>query len=155
MEQLIDLFEQTRQQLQQILPIASDIRLSFNVGYRAVGQCIKKKGYYHIILSKLLLHCNQQQIKDIIAHELIHTCPHGMGHGKIFKCFANELRQHGYNVETRTPYDTVQTILRFVNFKYFYFCETCDKQFPTKRPLQQLDNRICPYCGGKIKQKHQ
>ena len=57
---------------------------------RALGQCKVIMNGYEISLNRcmLLSKVPEQEVKNTIAHELLHTCPECMNHGKKWKAAA-------------------------------------------------------------------
>lgn len=70
------------------------------------------KGAYLIAFSSVLfVHFNhevEEAVRNIAAHELCHTCPKSMNHGKQWKRWVGVLNEHGYKVNPK-PYSKKDT----------------------------------------------
>ena len=78
--------------------------VEFTVNTRAKkrwGQCIKRTDGYHININARL--CDGEHddgLKDTIIHELLHTCPECMTHGKQWRKWSRLVRDKtGINVQ--------------------------------------------------------
>ena len=99
-----------------------------------------------IEVSKHLLKCNRYLIKNVIAHELIHTVQGCFNHGYMFRAYANKLNRLGYNVEIK---NNDKQFGQNIQYKYKLTCLKCGKVFYRHR-LAKGDIRHSS-CGGKIK----
>lgn len=97
------------------IPIAKRIILDQKIHkstdwYGLTGKA--KGGAYVVAFSAtLFLHFNgevEEALRNIAAHELCHTCPRSMNHGKEWKRWVREMNKHGYKVNDK-PYSQKET----------------------------------------------
>ncbi|MDD4377128.1 MAG: SprT-like domain-containing protein [Eubacteriales bacterium] len=142
------------------IPLANNIVLD-RENTRAklrLGSCkkIKKIGKieYHIELSNKLRKLNDREIKSVIAHELIHTCPDCMNHGIIWKEYSKIANAKlGYNVERCTNIEGLNIDVEEKQYKYKIYCENCNfvtYRMKKTRITNSPENYRCPECRGKI-----
>ena len=70
--------------------------------YDRVGACYKYKfpERYEIHLSQDVLQATEYEIKNIIAHEMLHTCYLCMPHDGAWKVYQRKMNKHlGYNIQ--------------------------------------------------------
>lgn len=71
-----------------------------------------KDGAFLIAFSStLFVHFNsevEEALKNIAAHELCHTCPKSMNHGRPWKKWVGVLNKNGYKINPR-PYSRRET----------------------------------------------
>ena len=70
--------------------------------YDRVAACYKYKfpERYEIHLSPDVLMADEHEIKNIIAHEVLHTCASSMPHEGIWKLYQGKMNRHlGYNIQ--------------------------------------------------------
>jgi len=79
-----------------------------------------------------------EHLENTLLHELIHTCPYCMNHGKNFKKYANMINKaYGYNISiytskeeqsTREQYMEKKSISCDSQYKFSVICDTCHKE---------------------------
>lgn len=92
------------------------------------GSCSRRKPH-HISISEHIVH-DEKTLKDILYHELIHTCPDCMNHGKLFKHYMRIVNQQlGAHVVTRLDEATTQKCglldAKIQKAKYRVYCPNC------------------------------
>jgi predicted SprT family Zn-dependent metalloprotease len=105
--------------------IMDDIRLLNKTNKRTLGKCRKwMGGTYEIYLNPMLLEMSDQLIKDVIAHELIHTVEGCFDHGFEFKKQMGNvnLNCNNYKVEVRTTSNEWKEKRKY---KYKLTCKKC------------------------------
>lgn len=116
-----------------------------------LGKCNKiTEDYYQIQLSKYLLDCDTQLIKNVIAHELLHTIHGCFNHGESFVRYANlvnRLFPH-YKIEVK---NTNKQFSQNIKYKYKITCLNCGKVFYKNRLPKGHEFLKHSQCGGKIK----
>lgn len=115
---------------------------------------------FTIELSKKVLACKEEKIKEILAHEILHTCPACQNHGKKWKMYAGMMnRAYHYEICTTTSDramglpESQETEKREIG-RYFLQCAGCGAILVRKRacPLTRNPERYrCAKCGGKLK----
>ena len=124
------------------------------------GQCRKTPAGYSInINADLLREANDERgLMNTLLHELLHTCPGCMNHGKIWKGYAEQVRlAYGYDVKRCSSAEekgvTEKTVGRKEDYKYFCRCEKCGYVFKYKRMCKTVENPgryIHTDCGGRL-----
>lgn len=157
----LQLVSEVIEELKDILPISHSIEWVDSKSTSYVGRCYwtKKKIAISVYLK------NKQDIKDTIAHELIHM--YGIhGHGKEFKEYCDKINALGlgYNVKTTakevTNLDEIRKIRkekreqRKTNGKqYITWCKCCGHAWISTRKHRNINRWKCASCGGKLGQK--
>ena len=71
-----------------------------------------EKGQFLIAFSSIIfVHFRtevEEALRNIAAHELCHTCPRSMNHGKEWKKWVERLNEHGYRINPK-PYSKRDT----------------------------------------------
>jgi len=168
-QRLEELFKEVIKEAENIgIPIARTLApLKINTRAKARFGCcrLEKKPFgrseYHIEISEKTLYSSEKNIKQIIAHELLHTCPDCMNHGERWKVYASAMNKvYGYNI-TRTSTDEKlglrpedSTGIREQSYKYTLICQKCSAKIRRKRMCKVVENPDryrCGKCGGKLK----
>lgn len=132
---------------------------------RRFGCCRCERGSggricFTIELSKKVLACKEEKIKEILAHEILHTCPDCQNHGKKWKIYAGMMNQaYHYEIRTTTTDRAMglpenQETEKRETVRYFLQCQGCGAVLVRKRacPLTHCPERYrCAKCGGKLK----
>lgn len=127
-------------------------KLSFRINSRAVrrrGACKKKDGGFVIELSVHCLNDPDQEIKNVIAHELIHTCKNCFNHGTAFKQYMELINTKGYSVSTTYTSEAPEIEQ---NAKYKIVCKSCGNTIYRMRMseiIKHPQNYKCT-CGGQL-----
>ncbi len=132
-------------------------RLTINGRVRSrFGKCTKKGSGYEIELSGHLMEADDTAIETVILHELLHTCPRCLNHGKLWKAYAEKLNhKYGYRITATSSYHSMgledpgsrETV------KYMIKCTKCGTEYPRKRKcslVENVDRYRCGKCGGKL-----
>ena len=96
-----EILQDVRRELISVgIPVSPNIKgLRINTRTKKrLGCCQKEKRQgqheaYIIEISKNVLSCREEDIRMIMAHELIHTCPGCFDHGKKWKKYASVARK--------------------------------------------------------------
>ena len=120
------------------------------------GSCKKTAMGFQIEICEAVLDASVQDIKNIIAHELLHTCYGCYNHGKRWKAYAEKMNNmHGYNITTTTTYEKIglERPERKPDYKYKIECTKCGKVFFRQKKSKLITNtkRYRCTCGGKLK----
>lgn len=153
----LQLVEEVKEDLKSILFIPHSITWTDSKSTSYVGRCYWKQK--KIAISVYLK--DKQDIKDTIAHELIHM--YGIhGHGKEFKEYCDKINSLGlgYNVKTNakdvTNIDEIRKIRkekREKRTKYITWCKCCGNYWIGTRKHRNINHWKCASCGGKLGQK--
>lgn len=150
------LLKQVKKELKGIIPYSDSISSKVKIvkAKSFLGQCKRlglvdyaKKGFqFEIKLSKYLLECDKQLIKNTIAHELIHTCKGCFNHGYNFKSLMYKINKElGYNVALK---NNNKEFSQKFEYKYKLTCSKCGKVFYRNRlPKYRVFLRHA-YCNG-------
>ena len=115
---------------------------------------------FEIELSQKVLACEDKKIKEILAHEILHTCSGCQNHGKKWKEYAAAMNHaYGYAITTMTSdaamgLPETEECYRRESYKYVLQCQGCGAMIHRKRAsrLTRYPQRYrCAKCGGKLK----
>ena len=111
-------------------------------------------GVFDISISEILLQddVDDQQVKNTIAHELLHTVEGCMNHGRYWHKLARLVNERcpQYNIKDRTSAEEKGI---HIEYKYILRCTKCGAQAGRHRRSRFVDhpeNYICSKCGGKF-----
>lgn len=148
-ENLNNLFNETRHDLQMLnIPVGSISEFSTCKRTAAWGDCTQlKDGSFRIRVSEILLSAKKERIKDTICHELLHTIPGCMNHGKLWKSYANIVNNEypgKYHIKrTTTAYekgiDSSQIPSAEIKYKYEVSCNNCGAKFYYKKECKVIN----------------
>lgn len=100
-----------------------------------------------IINKKLVLFGNEQDIKNTICHELIHSAPQCRyeGHRGFWKTCANVMNNHGYDIKARCHYEL--NVDYTTIYKYVVKCANCGMIQGFNRKRDVIKNPYNYRCG--------
>ena len=144
------------------IPVSERIDPNITVNKRAQSRfasCKRNKAYreekFIIEVTTALLAAEEKVIKEILAHEVLHTCPGCYNHGPKWKSFADKVNRHyGYRIKTTSSYEELglqkPEVKRSV--KYIITCQKCGNQLfrQKKSKLVTHTNSYRCKCGGKL-----
>ena len=163
------------QLLQQVIAEAKALRIPLGTiadevkinprAKRRFGCCRSERNFhgrssFTIELSAKVLACQEDKIREILAHEILHTCPGCQNHGKKWKIYAGRMNQtYGYAITTTTSEQAMGLpetagARQAETAKYFLQCQGCGAILARRRacPLTRDPSRYrCAKCGGKLK----
>lgn len=127
--------------------------LGVNKCTSSLGRCRKYfYGAYKVELSKYLLGCSEQLIKDTLLHEIIHTFPRCFNHSYNFKHFARIISEEfNANVQVKSNSKEFAEQRPVQTYKYKITCLGCGATFYRKRLPKNIENYTHSSCGGKLK----
>jgi hypothetical protein len=103
----------------------------------SLGHCIRNINDYSytIYVSKYLLNCSDKLIRNVLAHELIHTIPNCFAHNNEFiKNMLYINKYYGFNIEIRnTDKEFKKQLENKNNYKYKIRCPKCGVVFYRNR----------------------
>ena len=152
MTRVYELFHEVKNELKDLVPYSKNLSPSLGElkTKKTLGRCYSMYGMFRISLSKYLLECSEQLIKNVIAHEIIHTVPYCFNHGRNFQYYANLVNYKlGYNVEVRNTNKEFNPPR-----KYKLTCLECGKVYYRDRLNQRyVANEVyrCNLDNGKLK----
>lgn len=130
---------------------------------RRFGQCRKSAGEFTINLSMHLFQAKDEEIEEVILHELLHTCYGCMNHGKRWKRYAEKIYQ-AYGIQIKVTGNDGEYGQEYVQklqqeYHYLFRCNSCGKSFgyfrmcPSVKELLSAEGKQAKYirckCGGK------
>ncbi len=142
------------------IPISTDIDPNIIINKRARSRfaACKKKGSspYIIEVGEALLGSDRMVVKNILAHEILHTCYGCYNHGKRWKLYADKMnRAYGYHITTTTTYEALglEAPERKRTIHYVIVCQKCGHEFyrQKKSKLVTETNHYRCKCGGRLK----
>ena len=119
------------------------------------GQCEKKYGQYKITINEYLINTNnEKEIKDTIIHEILHTLPDCMNHGKIWKQKAMIINNR-YNMDISRcgNFQIVEMQEAKEEVQYMFKCKDCGQIIKRKRMskfVREYEHYHCAICKGKF-----
>lgn len=164
-KELKDLVSQVAGELKKIgVPISDNIEkvVINNRAKKRLGCCKRRKNtlgktFYTIEISKYALNCEEKNLRNIIAHELIHTCRGCFNHGKKWKKLAGaaELKANYHITRTVDYKDLGLEVPASANQEvHIIVCEGCGLKFERKRMcklIKNIGNYRCGKCGSSLK----
>lgn len=141
---------------------ASGSTINWNSRFtRRAGTCkaVRRSGVSYSIEISSLLKGKDRALKDVICHELIHTCPCCFNHAEGFQQAAALMTLKGYDVHTifsaeKAEAEQIEFAPRKPQpYKYAAVCESCGRMYKRKRicdVIRHPENYRCE-CGGKLK----
>lgn len=110
---------------------------------------------YEIEISSLLYDKEDQIVKEIILHELLHTCKDCFNHGNKWKKYAHQVKEeYGYNITSRADYSELDLDVSCSNpYKYCIRCTACGQEsyrLRRSKVIEHLKLYKCRFCGGAL-----
>lgn len=123
---------------------------------RRLGCCkkvmIDGKISYEIEISTMLENEDDKKIKEIIHHELLHTCKGCLNHGQKWKSLAAEVNKaYGYRITTTAKTEEIEQT--YPRYKYMVRCKECGTasyRMKKSRVVNHPENYRCSKCGGRL-----
>lgn len=145
------------------IPISENIYPDVIINYRAkkrFGACktiIKdNKKHFQIEIGSALSVCSDDILKNILIHEIIHTCEGCLNHGKLWKIYAEKANEiYGYNVKRTSTYEEIGICINDENkgkYKYKIVCDKCQRvSYRVKKSsIVKNPSKYRCACGGRI-----
>lgn len=141
------------------LPVSKYIEPEVLINRRAksrFGSCRKTAKGFSIEISEMMLDADPFYIKNILAHEIIHTCRGCQNHGKKWKMYTEAMNEaYGYKITTTSSYEKMglDRPQQKKEYKYMIQCQSCGKKIYRQRKsklITHTDYYRCK-CGGFLK----
>ena len=133
------------------IPVSNKINEQIKINSRAkkrLGCCRYQNGQYIIEISSLIID-DMDICKQVLAHEILHTCPGCMNHGKRWKQYAWQMNQsYGYHISRISPGNNqVQP-----DYRYLLVCNHCHSQIKRQRfsSVIKYPSKYRCVCGGTL-----
>lgn len=140
------------------IPVPFDINKEIIINSRPkkrLGCCRKLNNVFTIELSSFVLEYDKKRIKEIIAHEVLHTVDSCFNHGPYWKLYAERMNNvYGYNIKRVAikDDDNCKSTEKRKEYKYVITCKKCGCTFYRMKETKVTRN-INKYrcrCGGKL-----
>lgn len=143
------------------IPISDNIDKSVLINKRAksrFGACkienVNNKKHFKIEIRSALYICEDFKLKEVLAHEVLHTCRGCANHGETWKRYAKLMNdQYGYNIKRVANNREYDLDTSCGNYKYKIICNKCGKEIYRQKKtkvITNIENYRCK-CGGKLR----
>lgn len=137
------------------IPVSDKINSHIYINTRRktiLGTCERQKnGEFRIVISLFVISGSEDEIKNVIAHEILHTCPKCANHGKQWKTYADRLgKAIGQKIERTGNCGGAESVKQ--KAPYVLICQECGKEFyrfRKSRLVSKPESYRCA-CGGEI-----
>lgn len=137
------------------IPVSPALCPHISINRRATtrfGCCVQQGGGFVIELSHRLLTAECSACCQILAHEILHTCPDCRNHGAVWKHYAAQMNAaYGYRI-ARTATCEALGIQAEKPVRHLLVCDQCGLEFKrskASRLVTQPQRYRCK-CGGKL-----
>lgn len=120
------------------------------------GCCKLENGIFHLEISSFILVCETSRIRNVIAHEVLHTCRGCNNHGKIWKQYAAMMnRAYGYTIKSTSSFAEMglpEPEPASDRIRYVMKCTKCGREYPRQRftcVMKKINAYRCN-CGGRL-----
>lgn len=152
-----ELLKVVKEDLKGVVPysehISSNVLLLSKRNKRTLGKCTRNldSSYFVISLNPKLENMSEQLIKDVLAHEIIHTVKGCFNHGYNFKSCMYYVNRYckNYNVEVKSNNEEWNENKQY---KYKLTCKKCGKVIYRNRIIHKWA-KLGLYshkCGGDL-----
>ena len=137
------------------IPISRRIAPHVEVNTRAqtrFGCCRSRSGWHTIEVSSVLLDAEEHSVRQVLAHEILHTCPGCADHGAGWQYWASLMsRQFGYNIH-RTDSHQSLGLKDPRPVRYVVVCRQCGRRTNRMKrsPLVVHPEHYRCKCGGSL-----
>lgn len=126
-----------------------------NVVYSNKPAYSMQRNYFLIEICEAMLDASEQEIKNVIAHEVLHTCYGCYNHGKRWKSYAVKMNKiYGYNITSTTTYEKLglKKPEKKIIYRYKIQCQKCGKTLYRQKKSRLITNtgQYRCKCGGKL-----
>ncbi|MEA4893117.1 MAG: SprT-like domain-containing protein [Peptococcaceae bacterium] len=141
------------------IPVSPRIFPQVRINQRArtrFGCCVKQGGDYRIEAAEKLLFGPEFSLCQTLAHEVLHTCPGCINHGKAWQAYAKRMNEaYGYRI-SRTASCRELAVEAVVEPKHLVVCTKCGTEFyrlRNSRLIRQPERYRCR-CGGRLERRY-
>ncbi len=140
------------------IPVSGRICPTVGVNRRArtrFGCCRRDGGVYCIEIAAALLGAHESAICQVLAHEVLHTCPGCANHGVRWKGWAARMNaRYGYRI-SRTDSHAALGLEDDRPVRFLVVCRRCGRRIPRMKrsPLVEHPERYRCACGGTFEVK--
>lgn len=147
------------------IPVSEKVDPIVRINYRAkarFGICRETRKGFQIEISGFVAEGPEQAILQVIAHEILHTCPGCRNHGARWKCWAEKMNKAwGYRIRSVSTADELgleqDSFSKHRTALYCLECAACGAIFERYRKsrLVREPGRYRCRCGGALKRKEE
>ena len=155
-EQLDDLLIRVLKQARSLsIPVSGSIDPHVVVNTRAktrFGCCRTRGGRHTIEVAASLLTAEETAVCQVLAHEVLHTCPGCANHGVRWQRWAALISERfGYDIHRTDSHDGLG-IADDRPVRYLVVCRRCGNRIPRMKrsPLVEQPQRYRCKCGGSL-----
>lgn len=136
------------------IPISREIEPRVRINRRAAsrfGCCRYQGGKYTIEVAGRVAEGPAESCREILAHEVLHTCYGCRNHGKRWKGYAQKMNSvYGYHIARTSTNEELR--LEEGACKYLLRCRECGAEFKRLRAssLTRNPERYRCKCGGRL-----
>ena len=137
------------------IPVSSRICPTVSVNRRAktrFGCCRTQNRTHTIEIAAALLDADAMAVRQVLAHEALHTCPGCANHGPRWKGWAARMNAlYGYQI-SRTDSHEELGLTDDRPVRYLVVCRRCGRETPRMKrsPLVDHPERYRCRCGGAL-----
>lgn len=137
------------------IPVSARICPTVAVNRRArtrFGCCRTQRGTHTIEVAAALLNADVRALRQVLAHEILHTCPDCADHGARWKHWAGRMNAlFGYDIH-RTDSHEGLGLADDRPVRYLVVCSKCGRESPRMKrsPLVDHPERYRCRCGGTL-----
>lgn len=143
------------------IPVPKNINRQIRINPRPkkrFGCCNTMGGKYNIEISEFVLKADEEKVKEVLAHEILHTCKGCRNHGPRWKEYAERMNErYGYHIKRVSSFQEMglaeaQEDHCEDRIRYIIKCEKCGKEYPRQRftcVMKKINAYRCQ-CGGKL-----
>jgi predicted SprT family Zn-dependent metalloprotease len=120
----------------------------------ALGECWYHNGKFNISISVYAIDgLSEKQLKDVVAHEVLHCARGCYNHGREFHYYARTMAAYGYLIDTKADEQASGDFMAAVPAKYRVYCPNCGllasfhRNCKTLNSVRRLRSR-CAKCGS-------
>ncbi len=137
------------------IPVSPHISPRVQINRRAktrLGCCRATQSGHTIEVAAVLCDAGEAAIRQVLAHEVLHTCPGCANHGPRWRGWAQRMNAAwGYRIQRTDSYQALG--LRDPRpVHYLVVCQSCGHQIPRMKrsPLVDHPERFRCRCGGRL-----
>jgi len=138
------------------IPISKNISPNVIINTRAKtrhGCCKKQNGQYIIEISHRIVSAGEHSCREVLAHEVLHSCTGCADHGQLWKRYAAMMNDSfGYNIQRTVKSETLGAKSDYV-VRYRFQCQQCGAVIERMKNSVFVKNykRYRCRCGGKLR----
>ncbi len=137
------------------VPVSSQICPTVALNHRArtrFGCCRRRDGVYYIEIAAALPAAGEGAVRQVLAHEVLHTCPGCANHGSQWRRWAARMNAAwGYHIQ-RTDSHQALGLPDDRPARYLVVCRRCGRELPRMKrsPVVAHPERYRCRCGGSL-----